>query len=203
MQYFYIVEKIGIDSIKGHKFKDVELKIPDKPDYGECSNENIQPIYKSYSNMQPELTEFVFSLPEEDQNINLNLKILETITNIDTITEILYNKYLDGKNFREYFKIVNKEAQNQAFNALRQIQERNSSYDYFLWDKGFKAVNLDYMNLYKKDSQEFIEYFKSRKPDDKKAILKGIMNCDYTNETATKWLHENEIELLREVSMDG
>ena len=59
------------------------------------------------------------------------------------------------------------------------------------------------MRLYKKDYQEFIEYFRNKKQDEKKTILKSIMNCDYTNEDVASWLHENEIELLREVSMDG
>ena len=199
---FYLVENIESERILGSLFEDAELKIPHKPYYGECCNENIKLIYKYYST-HPEFKEFVFSLPEEDPNITLNQKILETITNTDTITEILYNKYLDGKNFREYFKIVNKEAQNQAFNALRQVQERNLSYDSFLWDKGFKEVNLDYIQIYKENADNFIEYFKSKKQDDKKTILKDIMNCDYTNKAVADWLDENEIELVREVSMDG
>ena len=197
---YYLIEKIESNKMSGPRFKDAELKIPANLNHGFCEIDDLKPIFKLY-NITQEFIKFAFVLPAQEQNINLNQKILKTITNIDTIIEILYNSYLNGNNFRGYFEIVNKEAQNQAFNALRQIQERNSSYDYFLWDKGFKAVNLDYMNLYKKDSQEFIEYFKSRKPDDKKVILKGILNCDYTNKAVADWLDENEIELVREVSM--
>ena len=200
---FYLVEEIGIDKIKGHRFEDAELKIPLKPDYGECFNKSIIPIYKSYSNIHHNLKEFVFSLPTEDQNIILNQKILETTTNINIITDILYDAYREEKHFKEYFEVVNKEAQNQAVNALRHAQERNLSFDSFLWDKGFKEVNLDYMRLYKRDADEFIEYFKSKKPDDKKTILKGIMKYDYTNKAVADWLDENELDLIREVSLDG
>ena len=201
---FYLVENIESKRILGTRFNDDELKIPCKEGrYGFCLNENIKRIYKSYSTLSTKFKDFAFALPAEDQDIYLNQMILETITNIDTITDILYNAYRDEKNFGEYFDVVNKDAQDQAFNVLKSIQERNSSYDSFLWDKGFKEVNLDYMRLYKKDYQEFIEYFRNKKQDEKKTILKSIMNCDYTNEDVASWLHENEIELLREVSMDG
>ena len=184
----------------GSRFKDAELKIPANLERGFCEINFLKPIFKLY-NITYEFIKFAFALPAQEQNINQNQKILKTITNIDTITEILYNTYLDEKNFRKYFNVVNKDAQNQAFNALRQVQERNSSYDSFLWDKGFKEVNLDYINLYEKDTDKFIEYFKSKKQDDKKTILKDIMNCDYTNKAIGDWLDENELDLVREVSM--
>ena len=197
---YYLIERIESNKMFGPRFKDAELKIPANLDQGLCEIGALKPIFKLY-NITHKFIKFAFTLPAQEQNINLNKNILKTISNIDTITEILYNTYLNDKNFRQYFEIVNKEAQNQAFNALRQVQERNSTYDLFLWNKGFKEVNIDYMNLYKKDSQEFIEYFKSRKPEDKKTILKGIMNCDYTNEDVANWMNENELDLIREVSM--
>ena len=197
---YYLVEKIESNKMIGPRFKDAELKIPANINQGFCEIDSLKPIFKLY-NITHEFKEFAFALPAQEHNIYLNQRILGTITNIEIITDILYNAYLDEKNFGEYFDVVNKDAQEQAFNALRQIQERNSTYDYFLWDKGFKEVNLDYMRLYKRDADEFIEYFKNREQDDKKTILKGIMNCDYTNDDVANWLHENEVELLREVSM--
>ena len=59
------------------------------------------------------------------------------------------------------------------------------------------------MRLYEDDADEFIEYFKIRSPQEKKIIIKGIMDCDYTNKPVAKWLDENELDLIREVSMDG
>ena len=197
---YYLIENIESSRMFGSRFKDAELKIPANLERGFCEINFLKPIFKLY-NITYEFIKFAFALPAQEQNINQNQKILKTITNIDTITEILYNTYLDEKNFRKYFNVVNKDAQNQAFNALRQVQERNSSYDSFLWDKGFKEVNLDYINLYEKDTDKFIEYFKSKKQDDKKTILKDIMNCDYTNKAIGDWLDENELDLVREVSM--
>ena len=95
------------------------------------------------------------------------------------------------------------DAQRQTVNALRSIKIRNPYYDLFLWDKGFKNVNLNHMHLYKKDTDLFIDYFGSRAESEKKKILKDIMACDYTNNQVAKWLEDNEVDLMREVSMDG
>ena len=199
---YYLVKEIQKDGIKGPRFLDDQLNTLDEND-SNCPNKYINPIYKFYPIILLEFMKFVLTLPKEEQNININEKILKSLPNSNILTEILRNEYLKGENFTKYFNAVNENAQKETINDFKSIQERNSSYDSFLWDKGFKEVNLDYMRLYKKDYQEFIEYFRNKKQDEKKTILKSIMNCDYTNEDVASWLHENEIELLREVSMDG
>ena len=199
---YYLVKEIQNDGIKGSRFLDDQLKTLDQ-DNSDCPNKFIKPIYKSYHQKLSEFMKLVLTLPQEEQNININERILKSLRDSNTLTEILRNEYLKGKTFARYFNAVNEKAQKETIKSLKSIQNRNLDYDLFLWNKGFKEVNLDYMNIYKKDSQEFIKYFKSRKPDDKKTILKGIMNCDYTNEDVANWMNENEIELLREVSMDG
>ena len=147
--------------------------------------------------------DFVFTIPYDDQNIESNQAILKSHAGEIDYISILGDEYSKGRHFPEYFNCLDELQQQRVARCLKDVPERNIINDSFLWSKGFKEIPKDYMNLYKKDADEFIEYFKSKKQDDKKTILKDIMNCDYTNKTATKWLHENEIELVREVSMDG
>jgi len=147
--------------------------------------------------------DFVFTIPYNDQNIESNLEILKNHAGEINYISILGNEYNKSRHFPEYFNCLDDLQQQRVARCLKDVPERNLANDSFLWSKGFKEIPKDYMKLYKTDADEFINYFKSKKQDDKKTILKDIMNCDYTNKTATKWLHENEIELVREVSMDG
>ena len=199
---YYVVKTIQSEGITGSRYLDAELKNLDCKDLI-CPNESMIPIYKSYPKVFLEFIELVFSLPKEDQNIDINEKLLHSLPNSNTLIEILYNKYTQGDNFQRYFNAINETAQKETLRILKSIRERNPVYDQFLWDKGFKEVNLDYIQIYKENANNFIEYFKSKKQDDKKTILKSIMNCDYTNKAVVDWLDENEIELVREVSMDG
>ena len=155
-----------------------------------------------YFNLPNDFLKFIFNIPYEDQNIKCNKIILEN-SEVRDSPEILTNEYVKGKYFQEYFNCLDNDCQQKVVKYLKHIKERNLSHDSFLWSKGFKKVSLDYMKIYKENANNFIEYFKTKKQDDKKTILKGIMNCDYTNKAVADWLHENEIELLREVSMDG
>ncbi len=163
--------------------------------------------YKSYidnnnsSNLRDDFYNFVFSIPYEDQNIEWNKTFLR-YHKVSDYVDILINEYTKGKHFQEYFECLpNNDKQQRVVRHLTSVKERDLSHDSFLWSQGFKEVNLDYMNMYKKDSQKFIEYFKSKEKDDKKIILKAIMDCDYTNKDAADWLNENELDLVREVSM--
>ena len=160
-----------------------------------------QPILLDFS---IEFSNFIFTLPYENQKIETNKLLLHLNASSMDYLSILDREYTKGRHFEEYFDCLELAEQEAFVKCLKaEGQEGNIVHDSFLWSKGFKGINRNYMDLYKKDADEFIEYFKSKKQDDKKTILKDIMDCDYTNKTATKWLHENEIELLREVSMDG
>ena len=147
--------------------------------------------------------DFVFTIPYKDQNIESNLNILNNHAGEIDYISILGEEYNKSRHFPEYFNCLDDLQQEKVARCLKALPERNIANDSFLWSRGFKEINRDYMQIYKENSDKFIEYFKSRKPDDKKTILKGIMNCDYTNKTVANWLDENEIDLVREVSMDG
>ena len=143
---------------------------------------------------------FVFSMPYEDQNIHANKEILKSYAENMDYPEVMANEYAGGRHFKDYFMCLNNAQQHNVVNGMKNAPERDLTNDSFLWSKGFREINRNYMDLYKKDADEFIEYFKSKKQDDKKTILKDIMDCDYTNKAVAKWLHENEIALLRESS---
>ena len=147
--------------------------------------------------------DFVFTIPYNHQNIQSNQAILKSHAGEIDYISILGNEYNKGRHFPEYFNCLDDLQQQRVARCLKNTPERNIANDSFLWSKGFKEISRDYMDIYKKDADEFIEYFKSKKPDDKKTILKDIITCDYTNKAAANWLDENETELLREVSMDG
>ncbi len=153
--------------------------------------------------MLKNLWNFVFTIPYNDQNIESNQEILKHHAGEIDYISILGDEYNKSRHFPEYFNCLNDLQQQRVVRCLKALPERNLTNDSFLWSKGFKEVNLDYMNLYKNDAEEFAEYFSSRNKEDKKIILKDIINCDYTNKYAADWLNKNELDLVREVSMDG
>ena len=147
---------------------------------------------------------FVFSIPHEDQNIECNKIYLKNNVVKDCVN-ILINEYAQGKSlhFQEYFDCLDYGSQERVVKQLTNVKERYLSQDYFLWSRGFNEIKLDYMQIYKENADNFIEYFKNKNQDDKKTILKRLMNCDYTNKAVADWMDKNEIKLLRKVSMDG
>ena len=204
---YALIGKNEKQNIKELFYKDVPKNILYAMDV--FSIDNHVSNYKSYINnynlnASDDFFNFVFNIPDEDQNIERNKSFLQVLQSNDLI-EILTNEYTKDKqsHFQEYFDCLREYKQKEVVKYLSCAKERNLSHDSFLWSKGFKEIKLDYMQIYKENTDNFIEYFKSRKPDDKKTILKDIMNYDYTNKAAADWLNENEIELLREVSMDG
>ena len=86
--------------------------------------------------------------------------------------------------------------------ALKHVPH-NPAYDSFLWGKGFKDVDMDYLGLYKKDAEAFIEYFTGKSPEEKKILLEDVFDSDTVNEEVIAWLDENEPELIREVGLNG
>ena len=147
--------------------------------------------------------DFVFTIPYKNQNIESNMNILKSHAGEIDYISILGEEYNKNRHFPEYFNCLDDLQQQRVARCLKTLPERNIANDSFLWSKGFKEISRNYMDLYKKDADEFIKYFQTKNQDDKKTILKDIMNCDYTNKAAADWLDENEIGLLREVSMDG
>ncbi len=143
-----------------------------------------------------------FSLPHEDQNIQANKKFLREYTDLGFVTSVLLKEYSKGKYFQEYFSNLKKDAQKEVISVLKNTL-RNPLYDHFLWSKGFEDFNLDLRTLYKEDSEGFIKYFKGKNVEEKKSILKDIMDYEFTNEKVAKFLNKKYLDLIREVGLNG
>ncbi len=146
---------------------------------------------------------FVFTLPYEDQNLETNKAILKLPCKTLDYVKILNDEYFKGKNFQNYFECLDAEKQKKVINALESSKTDNSVYNSFLWSRGFKTIGLDHLQLYKDDTKGFIMYFQGKSIEEKKAILKDIMNCDTTNEEVVNWLNENCLDIVREVGLSN
>ena len=205
---YALIDEIEEKNIRKLYYKNTPANILDAMNVLSIDNyvENYKLYIKNFEfyDQPTDFFNFVFSLPYEDQNIESN-KIYLKNNEVKDYFEILKNEYAKGKSFhfQEYFDCLDDDRQKRVVKYLTTVRERDLSHDYFLESRGFKEIKLDYMQIYKENADNFIEYFKSKKQDDKKTILKSIMNCDYTNKAVADWLDENELELVREVSMNG
>ncbi len=147
--------------------------------------------------------DFVFSLPYEDQNIEANKLILKQFPKSLDYKQVLVKEYSEGSHFCEYFDALSKDLQEKVVEALKNCPNKKPLYDSFLWSKGFKDIELDYLNFYKENTEIFIDYFSKRSVLEKKVILQDIMSCEFVNEEVANWLNQNEAELIREVGFDG
>ncbi|MBL7100569.1 MAG: hypothetical protein ISS23_01300 [Nanoarchaeota archaeon] len=146
---------------------------------------------------------FIFSLPYEEQNVKVNKEILRNFMNSDFVVSVLCKEYSGGKFFEEYFDVLDEAVQDRIVRALKHSDLDNIVYNSFLWRKGFKDIDLDYLDLYQKDASGFIEYFKSKDGEEQKIILEDIMDLEFISLDVVDWLNENESKLMKEVSFDG
>lgn len=158
---------------------------------------------KYWDSLMKEFTDFVFSsLPYDEQNIDVNKKFLKECTDTDFVTDVLLKEYSKGKYFQEYFSTLNKKVQKEVVDTLK-TGSREPSHDHFLWSNGFDEFNFDIKKLYKDDPDYFIKYFKSKSVEEKKSILKQIMDYDFVNEKVAKFLNKKYLDLVREVGLNG
>ena len=150
----------------------------------------------------PGFFDLAFAIPHEEQNIETNKAILKLPCETLDHVKILTGEYFKGKNFSEYFDCLDAEKQKKVINALESSKTDNSVYNSFLWSRGFKTIGLDHLKLYKEDAKRFILYFQGKNIEEKKAIVKDIMNCDATNKEVVNWLNEYCLDLIREVGLN-
>lgn len=169
--------------------------------------EFMESVKYSKNHDNPLLNEFInfvfFSLPYEEQNIESNKKILKSSSNLNFVAAVLSKEYSNGQHFQAYFEVLGKELQDKVIESLKFLSDKKPVYDSFLWSKGFNDINLDHVDMYKKDANIFIDYFSKRSVQEKKTILKDIMGCDFVNEKVADWLNQNEPDLIREVGLNG
>jgi len=199
---YYLVDKIRNDGgLEGYRFQDASLKTPatgkkDDTVYGECSSEYILRVKKRLSDIS--FFNFVFVLPYEDQNIEINKSILKSLNDADSCS-ILQKEYSEGKYFMEYFPVLNEDCQKKVVSHIKSSPKQNQFLNSWLFNQGFD-VKMDYLTLYKEDAKRFINYFKRSRPDIQELIISDLFNCDYINKEVIEFLEKECSHLLRDVS---
>jgi len=150
-----------------------------------------------------EFLRFLFEIPYEDRNLEMNKYMFKNFGKFLDQELILLKEYSNGKYFKEYFELLDAGAQEDIARLVKNVEVQNQDYNHFLWMMGSKDIRLDYLKLYKEEAEGFINYFKERALEEKKVMLKDIMNCDFVNEKVADWLNQNESDLLREVGFNG
>ncbi len=156
-----------------------------------------------FKDLLPDFFNLVFTIPYKERNIEANKAILKLPCETLDSTKILVDEYFNGRNFQEYFDCLGSEEQKKVISVLEFKKANNPVYNSFLWSKGFKNIGLDHLRLYKDDPQGFINYFKDKKDEEKKAILNDVMSCDVTNEKVISWLNQNYWDMIREVGLSN
>ncbi|MBM3199798.1 hypothetical protein FJZ53_02585 [Candidatus Woesearchaeota archaeon] len=162
---------------------------------------HISPIDKDPLNK--EFLRFVFEIPYEDQNLEMNKHMFKNFGNFLDQELIMLKEYSNGKHFKEYFGLLDAGKQKDVSRLVKNAEVQSQDINHFLWMMGSKDIRLDYLKLYKEDAEEFIEYFNERRSEEKKVILKDVMEYDFINDKVTEWLNEHEADLIREVGFDG
>lgn len=201
---YYLVDKINSDGIEGYRFQDDALKIPaegkkDDKVYGDCSNNYIISVKKRLSD--PNFSEFVFSIPYEDQNIEVNKVLLKNLDKADSC-KILQKEYSEGKYFKDYFSVLDEECQKKIVDNIKSLQNQNKFLNSWLFNQGFD-VELDYLMLCKEDSEKFISYFRSSQTNVQELMISDLFNCEEVSLNIIEFLEKEYPHLLRDIAFKG
>lgn len=146
--------------------------------------------------------DFVFKIPDEDQNVGINKLILGMENASLDYTRILIEEYNQDRNFQEYFSVLDEERQEKVVKRIKNLSKQNMSLNSWLFSKGF-ALELDYIRLYKEDTEEFIRYFRKSSLEIQELIVSDLLNCDFINPEAISFLEEEYSDLLRDTAFKG
>ncbi len=199
---YYLVDKIkSSGGIEGYRFQDEALKKLAKGTnkdevYGECGGGYIIPVKKRLSDIN--FFDFVFSLPYEDQNMEVNKAVLKSLNDVDSC-RILQKEYSNGKHFEDYFQVLNDETKKKVVENIKALPNQNKFLNSWLFNQGFH-LDIDYLELYRKDTQGFINYFKRSDQHVQELIISDLFNCEDANKEVIEFLEKNYSSLLRDVS---
>jgi len=153
--------------------------------------------------LKSEFLKFVFELPYGERNLEMDKFLFQKFNQFLDINSIMLKEYQQGKFFKDFFTVLSSGQQNMVINVIKHSNIQNSDVNHYLWMMGSRDIRLDYLNLYKENAEDFISYFKDRLSEERKVILKDIMECDFINDNVTEWLNQNESDLIREVGFNG
>lgn len=200
---YYLVDEINSAGINGYRFKDGALKTPaegkkDDERYGHCEYSMVIPVKKRLSDVN--FFDFVFSLPYEEQNIEVNKIILKNLSDVDSC-RILLKEYSKDKLFKDYFAVLDEKCQKEVVKGIKALPGHNKFLDSWLFKEGFD-IDIDYLKLYKEDAQRFIGYFKAKPEDVKKLIISDLLGYEHINPEVIEFLEKEYSHLLRDTAFN-
>lgn len=199
---YYTVEEIKSNGdIEGHRFQDIDLKTPatgkkDDNIYGECCRNSLIPVKKYLYDTS--FFDFVFALPYEDQNIEVNKVIIKSLNDSDSCM-FLQKEYINGKCFKDYFSVLSEGCRKKVVEGIKSLPNQNKFLNSWIFSQGFD-VKIDYLELYKQDAKMFIDYFKRAGTEFQELIVSDLFNCEHINKEVIEFLEKEHAPLLRDVS---
>lgn len=143
--------------------------------------------------------DLVFKVPYEDWNLKINKFILSMEnTNLDH-TKILIEEYNQGGYFQECFSVLDKERQKKVVEKIKNLSKQDMFLNSWLFNEGF-TLELNYIRLYKEDTEKFIHYFKRSSSEIQELIVSDLLNCEFTNPEVIRFLEEEYSSLLRDIT---
>lgn len=208
MHPFMVISEAESDFLIRHYYKDVPEKVSKAAkNLGITLFDEAHPRYlridhtKSLPGFSSAFLNFIFALPYEEQNIEANKRIMQSNSNIDSIS-ILTREYAQGKYFQDYFDSIPNNSKKRLVSEIN-LLERNPDHDIFLLKKGFVVSELDPVAIYREDTKSFISYFEKLGLEAKKFVIEKIYSESFVNQKAVDWLNKNYAPLLREVGFLG
>lgn len=196
---YYLVENINRDgAVVGRKFYDALLENSCEGDnHSVCPPEYIIPFRKKFP--ESEFLNFIFNLPYEDQNIEVNKALLKNYAyNVD-LCKVMLKEYSEGKYFKDYFPVLNEGYQKKVVENIIPLSNQDKFLNSWLFNQGFD-VEMDYLELYKKDTKGFINYFRKSNDHIQELIVSDLFSCDHVNDEVIGFLEKDYSHLLRDVS---
>lgn len=187
----------------GKRYEDKTLKRElSYLDGGHLNPEEIKIVKKRFP--YEEFIEFIFNLPKEEQNLELNKELIKNTSEIIDFSDILMNKYWNRDNFIEHYDLtnnLNKKRIIEMINSIPinyQMQDLNMK----LFGQGEK-VYVDFLEAYEKSPNNFIKLFEGAKKQEKKDMLKILFELptEKLNPNLSKWLSENYSEIVEEIGI--
>ncbi|MDP2908527.1 MAG: hypothetical protein Q8N77_01845, partial [Nanoarchaeota archaeon] len=195
---YYIVDEIQKKFVKGFQFEDDALTNSTGHGRMECNNENILIVKKGIPDA--DFLAFVFSLPYEEQNIKANKVLLKLLDEVDSCG-IMLEEYSKDKLFKDYFAVLDEKCRKEVVRSIKALPKRNKFLDSWLFKEGFD-IDVDYLKLYKEDTEGFIRYFEYHSTEVRKLIISDLLGYEHVNPEVIEFLEKKHSHLLRDTAFN-
>lgn len=149
---------------------------------------------------------FIFKMPEE-QNEELNKKVLQELSELVDFTEVLYEKYGEryterNANFLEYFNCTNERTRKKIIRRINLLDKtkQNNILNLELFKRG-QEVYVKVLSMYETEPGYFRNFFSRTSDNERREILDTLFELpkEKINPDISKWLSENYAELVEDV----